>query len=80
MWDTAGQEKYHSLAPMYYRGIKEFLIFLMFFLDAQVAVLVYDITKRDSYESLRKWVNELRENGPKDLCKMLNFSKKLIIV
>ena len=31
IWDTAGQEKYHSLAPMYYRG-------------AHGAIVVYDIT------------------------------------
>lgn len=33
IWDTAGQEKYHSLAPMYYRG-------------AAAAILVYDITNK----------------------------------
>lgn len=33
IWDTAGQEKYHSLAPMYYRG-------------AAAAIIVYDITVR----------------------------------
>jgi len=32
IWDTAGQEKYHSLAPMYYRG-------------AAAAIIVYDITR-----------------------------------
>ena len=31
IWDTAGQEKYHTLAPMYYRG-------------ASAAIVVYDIT------------------------------------
>ena len=33
IWDTAGQEKYHSLAPMYYRG-------------AAAAIVVYDITRK----------------------------------
>lgn len=36
IWDTAGQEKYHSLAPMYYRG-------------AAAAVVVYDLTRAERY-------------------------------
>ena len=51
IWDTAGQEKYHSLAPMYYRG-------------AAAAILVYDMTKKSSFEKLQKWVDELKERGP----------------
>ncbi|EJK75110.1 hypothetical protein THAOC_03182 [Thalassiosira oceanica] len=52
LWDTAGQEKYRSLAPMYYRG-------------SDAAVLVYDITK--TFEELRGWVYELKNNGPPGL-------------
>ena len=51
IWDTAGQEKYHSLAPMYYRG-------------AAAAILVYDITRAQSFDTLRNWVKELQANGP----------------
>ena len=51
VWDTAGQERYHSLAPMYYRG-------------AAAAILVYDMTKKSSFEKLQKWVDELKERGP----------------
>jgi len=54
IWDTAGQEKYRSLAPMYYRG-------------ASAAILVYDITKPGSFAALQDWAAELRQNGPKDL-------------
>jgi len=50
LWDTAGQERYRSLAPMYYRG-------------AQAAVVVYDITSRESYDGAKTWVNELRRRG-----------------
>jgi len=46
IWDTAGQERYHSLAPMYYRG-------------TQIAVVVYDITNRKSFERAQQWVSEL---------------------
>jgi small GTP-binding protein len=51
IWDTAGQEKFHSLVPMYYRG-------------AGVAILVFDVTKPHTIESLNRWVEELRTNGP----------------
>ena len=54
IWDTAGQEKYHSLAPMYYRG-------------AAAAIVVYDITSRGSFQTLKTWVQELRSFGPVDI-------------
>eukprot|EP00568_Trieres_chinensis_P008759 CAMPEP_0183303058 /NCGR_PEP_ID=MMETSP0160_2-20130417/8637_1 /TAXON_ID=2839 ORGANISM="Odontella Sinensis, Strain Grunow 1884" /NCGR_SAMPLE_ID=MMETSP0160_2 /ASSEMBLY_ACC=CAM_ASM_000250 /LENGTH=219 /DNA_ID=CAMNT_0025465913 /DNA_START=251 /DNA_END=910 /DNA_ORIENTATION=+ len=54
IWDTAGQEKYHSLAPMYYRG-------------AAVAILVYDICSHVSFDVLTRWVEELRQQGPEDI-------------
>lgn len=48
IWDTAGQERFHALAPIYYR-------------DANGALLVYDITDRDSFTKVRNWVKELRK-------------------
>jgi len=39
LWDTAGQEKYHALNQMYYRG-------------AHGAVLVYDVTDKDSFTKI----------------------------
>ena len=54
IWDTAGQEKYAPLAQMYYR-------------DANVALLVYDITSRESMNGLKEWQNELSQKGPKDI-------------
>jgi len=54
LWDTAGQEQYNSLVPMYYRG-------------AVGAVLVYDITSQTSFNRLQKWVVELRNCGPANL-------------
>lgn len=50
IWDTAGQDRYRSLAPMYYRG-------------AAAAILVYDITRRSSFEAMRKWVQELQKQA-----------------
>jgi len=54
IWDTAGQEKYHSLAPMYYRG-------------AAAAIVVYDITRKASFVTLKNWVKELKQLGPTDI-------------
>jgi len=48
IWDTAGQERFHALGPIYYR-------------DANGALLVYDITDRDSFTKVRHWVKELRK-------------------
>ncbi|XP_014778318.1 ras-related protein Rab-22A [Octopus bimaculoides] len=53
IWDTAGQEKYHALAPMYFRG-------------AAAAIVVYDITKESSYRSAKEWVKRLRKHGVTD--------------
>jgi Ras-related protein Rab-22 len=54
IWDTAGQEKYRSLAPMYYRG-------------SSAAILVYDIANPSTFAALTDWVNELNSNGPAGL-------------
>ena len=53
IWDTAGQERYRSLAPMYYRG-------------ASIAIIVYDITCKDSFEGAKLWLNEITDKGNKD--------------
>eukprot|EP01113_Clastostelium_recurvatum_P013531 TRINITY_DN1718_c0_g1_i1.p1 TRINITY_DN1718_c0_g1~~TRINITY_DN1718_c0_g1_i1.p1 ORF type:complete len:237 (-),score=48.24 TRINITY_DN1718_c0_g1_i1:142-822(-) len=54
IWDTAGQERYRSLAPMYYRC-------------ACAAIIVYDITRKSSFETMRKWVSEVQKQGTPNL-------------
>ncbi|KAM0756561.1 ras-domain-containing protein [Meredithblackwellia eburnea MCA 4105] len=46
IWDTAGQERFRTLTSSYYRG-------------AQGVILVYDITARDTFDSLSSWISEL---------------------
>lgn len=62
IWDTAGQERYYSLIPMYYRG-------------AQVALIVYDVTSRESYDTAKRWVEELKHDKPNDFLKILIANK-----
>lgn len=45
IWDTAGQEKYRSLGPIYYR-------------NATVGIAVLDVTQEDSLSKLEKWIEE----------------------
>ncbi|EYB84557.1 hypothetical protein Y032_0314g2231 [Ancylostoma ceylanicum] len=47
IWDTAGQEKYHALGPIYYRG-------------SQGALLIYDITDQRSFDRAKVWLKELQ--------------------
>lgn len=50
LWDTAGQERFRSLIPSYIR-------------DSSVAVIVFDVTSRDSFENTGRWIEEVREKG-----------------
>lgn len=46
MWDTAGQERFRTLSGAYYRG-------------AQIAILVFDVTSKKSFDSIGAWMEEL---------------------
>jgi small GTP-binding protein len=47
VWDTAGQEVYRSVAPMYYRG-------------AHCAVVTFDLTNESSFDQVQGWISEIR--------------------
>jgi small GTP-binding protein len=47
IWDTAGQERFRTLTSSYYRG-------------AHGVVLVYDVTRTDSFENLEQWLKEVQ--------------------
>ena len=56
IWDTAGQEKYRALAKVFYK-------------TAAVCILVYDITRKTSFEELKNyWVNEVKANASPNMC------------
>ena len=55
IWDTAGQERYRALTKMFYK-------------DANAAILVYDITRKISFEELQTyWVEQIKEYAPPNI-------------
>jgi Ras-related protein Rab-2A len=63
IWDTAGQEAFQAITRTYYKG-------------AIGALLVYDITRKETFDHIRKWYDEVKLNGSKDICCILIGNKK----
>lgn len=61
-WDTAGQEKYRSIAPMYFRGV-------------QIAVLMYSVTDPYSFQAIEDWHNDLLQQVEGTIVKFLVANK-----
>lgn len=62
IWDTAGQERYRAVTSAYYRG-------------AVGAMLVYDITKRQTFDHVPRWLEELRNHADNNIVIMLVGNK-----
>ncbi|KAF9180575.1 hypothetical protein BG011_007916 [Mortierella polycephala] len=62
IWDTAGQERYRAITSAYYRG-------------AVGALLLYDITQHGTYESVSRWLSEVREHADSNIIVMLVGNK-----
>lgn len=62
IWDTAGQERYRAITSAYYRG-------------AVGALLVYDISKHQTYENVQRWLKELRDHADSNIVIMLAGNK-----
>jgi len=62
IWDTAGQESFRSITRSYYRG-------------AAGALLVYDITRRETFSHLTRWLEEARQNANQNMVIMLIGNK-----
>lgn len=62
IWDTAGQESFRSITRSYYRG-------------AAGALLVYDITRRDTFKHLSRWLEEARQHSQSNMVIMLIGNK-----
>ncbi len=67
IWDTAGQEKYRSLTKMFYK-------------DANAAVMVYDVTRKDSFEELKNyWASQIKESSPQNIILAMAGNKSDLI-
>lgn len=62
LWDTAGQERFRSLIPSYIR-------------DSSVAVVVYDVSNRQSFLNTVRWIEEVRNERGSDVIIVLVGNK-----
>ncbi|RAL42382.1 unnamed protein product [Cuscuta campestris] len=62
IWDTAGQERYRAITSAYYRG-------------AVGALLVYDITKKQTFDNVQRWLRELRDHADSNIVIMMAGNK-----
>lgn len=62
LWDTAGQETYKSITRSYFRG-------------ASGALLVFDITRRSTFEAVTPWLNDLRQIAEENIVVILVGNK-----
>jgi len=63
IWDTAGQERFRTITSAYYRG-------------ADGIIMVYDVTRNDSFEHVQDWLNEVNRYANQGLCKKLLIGNK----
>ena len=55
IWDTNGREKFKSMARIFYKG-------------AKMAILVYDTTRKESYDNIKNWwYKDIKEHGDPDI-------------
>ena len=62
IWDTAGQERYKSITSAYYKGSKG-------------AFVVYDISRKSTFDNVDKWIDELKNHGSEDVFILLIGNK-----
>eukprot|EP00750_Incisomonas_marina_P007953 INCI15103.1.p2 GENE.INCI15103.1~~INCI15103.1.p2 ORF type:complete len:210 (-),score=46.43 INCI15103.1:1443-2072(-) len=63
IWDTAGQERFRTITSAYYRG-------------ADGIIMVYDVTRPESFDHVQDWLNEVNRYANQGLCKKLLIGNK----
>ena len=54
IWDTAGQDRFRAITKNYYKG-------------ANGIILIYDVTSLQTYENIKTWVNQIKEEAPQNV-------------
>lgn len=62
IWDTAGQERFRSITSNYYNG-------------SHAIAIVYDITNRETFENVNKWIADVNNLANPNVCKLLVGNK-----
>ena len=62
IWDTAGQENFRSITRAYYK-------------NSVCSIVVYDITKRDTFNSISSWIEDCKNQSPKTIYMVLVGNK-----
>uniref|UniRef100_V9L6K7 Ras-related protein Rab-43 n=1 Tax=Callorhinchus milii TaxID=7868 RepID=V9L6K7_CALMI len=62
IWDTAGQERFRTITQSYYRS-------------ANGAIIAYDISKRTSFESVPRWIEDVRKYAGSNIVQLLIGNK-----
>ena len=62
IWDTAGQENFRSITRAYYK-------------NSVCALVVYDITSRESFEHVQNWIQDIKDQSPKTVLIVLVGNK-----
>ena len=62
LWDTAGQERFRTIAKSYYKG-------------AQGIILMYDVTSQRTFDNIRKWLTQIKEEASSKVCIILIANK-----
>ena len=62
LWDTAGEERFRTIAKSYYKG-------------AHGIILIYDVTNRKSFDNIRKWLNQIKDEASSKISIILVANK-----